>query len=330
VADINAMAQAIINKRNASLLPAPADTTTSQSGDFSSLLPYRPTYTPYTRQEFNPTVPINERPAGTENWTWTKNLNSRRLWDEEQNQKASDVLQRYQLDLGNWEDMLKLKQLDYQANQDKLTRESQQKQYDLSNLNTQLTAQGLIPASSLDDPSWKLNLNGALWKQAYDAGNYELANMYHQANEALRQQAGWGSGGADGSLTAGRMTQAGMPSWERTYNEQKYADTMAQQQFENELALAKYNASLSRGSGGGSASSSKISKELADGIIADMQNKKLYLINNGGDKNYLSQYMAQSIYEAQVAGAWDRISATDKARVLALINNTTNYDNSSS
>jgi hypothetical protein len=96
-----------------------------------------------------------------------------------------------------------------------------------------------------------------------------------------------------------------------------------------DTALAQLNqikAQTNKINSGGGVDSAKISKDLADAIIADMQNEKLYLINNGQNPADFSKYMSQSIKDAQNNGTWDLISNADKDRILAIINNTTNYD----
>ncbi|MEN6350741.1 MAG: hypothetical protein ABFD08_15275 [Syntrophomonas sp.] len=223
MADINAIADAIIAKRNAmnttsSLIPS------TQTTDFSSLVPSQPTYTPYTRETFNPTV--SGGPGSDLGWTWTKGVKSKQLFDQEQNQLAQDALQQYGLNLDAWKDALDVaKYTEEQRKQDE--------QNQLALTNQQLSAQGLVPSASVNDISAQLNANGAMWKAANDAGNTELANKYHMANEALREEAGWGSGGADGSLTAKYTTAAGTPN----------ANTIAAQQ-ETLRANAKLRMSI--------------------------------------------------------------------------------------
>jgi len=108
--------------------------------------------------------------------------------------------------------------------------------------------------------------------------------------------------------------------------------------LDNDYKQAQINKMYSNGSGGSSGGSggagnsggsggfdTKTSKSAADAIIADMQNEKLYLINNGGEPALYSQYMAQSIKDAQDQGIWDLLTDSDKAKVYALITQTTNY-----
>lgn len=147
----------------------------------------------------------------------------------------------------------------------------------------------------------------------------------------------------DRLLSQDKQTQE---NWEKTYgleagtlqNSPEYRQLVIEGMgLDNATKALNLNTKYSRNGGGtggrtvssdGSALSTKASKDVADAIINDMQNEKLYLINNGGNPADFSKYMAQSITEAQGKGVWDSISNTDKARIFSLINNTTNYDNS--
>lgn len=200
MADINLMAQTIIDKRKPSNSLIPTNQTAQSLAD---LIPDRPEYTPYTRQEFDNSP--RSGPGSQYGWTWTPGIKTRQVWDQEQDAKANDALNTYNSQLQAWKDMAEIIKLDWQNKQEQADKQ-------LVLQNQQLAAQNLVPTTSLNDISAQLRQNGAMWKAAYDAGNYELAEKYHQANEALRQAAGWGSGGADGSLTAGYMSAAGSPN----------------------------------------------------------------------------------------------------------------------
>lgn len=249
MADINAMAQAIINKRNTTgntaTSPSLTPTSMATKSDYeslASLIPSRPEYTAYVRQEFDDSP--QSGPGSEYGWTWTPGIKSRQIWNQEQDAKAQDALNAYNAKLADWQNVVEILKFDYLNKQ-------QQREKELANLNAQLTSMGLTPTTSVDDPSYKLNMLGAQWNAATDQATKDAI---HQQAEALRKQY-WGvSGGPDGSLTAKYMTMAGTPTYERQFNEQKYADALAQQELENQMALAKLNYSLSKGSGGGGSS----------------------------------------------------------------------------
>lgn len=200
MADLTALAQKIRSINS----PASASSTSlipsAQATDFSELLPSRPSYSPYSRQEFDPTV--SGGPGSDLGWTWTKGVRSKQLFDQEQDAKANDALQAYQFDLGAWQDAVNLAEMNYKAKQDALGLQ-----------NDQLISQGLVPSMSLNDPSARLRELGLLWNEATDQATKDYI---HNQAESLRQSAGWGAGGLDGSLTASRMSMAGSPNAETT------------------------------------------------------------------------------------------------------------------
>jgi len=245
--DVKSFAQQIAAKNSltgganstSSLTLTPA-VAKSDYESLASLIPSRPEYTPYVRQEFDDSP--RSGPGSEYGWTWTPGIKSRQIWNQEQDAKAQDALNAYNAKLADWQNMVEILKFDYLNKQ-------QQREKELANLNTQLASMGLTPTTSLDDPSYKLNMLGAQWNAATDQATKDAI---HQQAEAIRKQY-WGvSGGPDGSLTAKYMTMAGTPTYERQFNEQKYADALAQQAFENELTLAKLAASGSGSSGGSS------------------------------------------------------------------------------
>lgn len=240
-----------------SILPTAATKTTS----YADLLPARPTYTPYARQEFDDS-PITNGPGAEHGWTWTPGIKSRQIWDAEQDQKANDVLQQYNLDLAGWQDALKIAQA-----------EDERKRKELELQNAQLAAQGLVPTTSLSDPTPIIRQAGAEWQKAKAAGNQQAMNYWHGVAEQARIGAGWGSGGADGSLTARYMTNAGLPTWERQYKDTAYQDALKQQDLENSMKVAALAAKgrgggSGSGGGGGSGSGGAYPYRLYDDLVA--------------------------------------------------------------
>lgn len=210
--------------------------------NYADLLPARPEYKPYTKQEFDPTVPMSDRPAGTENWMWSKSTAQREAFEQAEQAKADERFRQYQTELAGWQDAVNLAKA-----------EDDRRRQDLKNYNEHLSAQGLTPAVSLYDPSPVIRQAQSEWQKAQAAGNKQAMDYWHNVAEQARIGAGWGSGGTDGSLTAGRLTAAGLPTWERQYKETAYNDALKQQDLENALALTKMTAKGGgSGSGGGS------------------------------------------------------------------------------
>ena len=199
-------------------------------------LPARPVYTEPAKEVFDWNVPVSERPAGTENWIWSKSRWAKDNWDREQQAKADAAYKQYQLDLMAWQDEAERKQREYEQQATAVKN-----YYD---------TQGLV-APLPGDPTPIIRQAGAEWQKAKAAGNQQAMNYWHGVAEQARIGAGWGSGGADGSLTARYMTNAGLPTWERQYKDTAYQDALKQQELENAMKVA---ALAAKGRGGGSGS----------------------------------------------------------------------------
>lgn len=110
---------------------------------------------------------------------------------------------------------------------------------DLDQQNNYAAAAGIVPSMSADDPTMLIRQAQNMYAQAQAAGNKEGMAAAHALAERIRQQYGWGSGGVDGSVTAGLMTMAGQPTYERNYNERAYADSRADTEWEKQLEMQK-------------------------------------------------------------------------------------------
>ena len=209
-------------------------------------LPARPVYTEPAKEVFDWNVPVSERPAGTENWIWSKSRWAKDNWDREQQAKADAAYKQYQLDLMAWQDEAERKQREYEQQATAVKN-----YYD---------TQGLV-APLPGDPTPIIRQAGAEWQKAKAAGNQQAMNYWHGVAEQARIGAGWGSGGADGSLTARYMTNAGLPTWERQYKDTAYQDALKQQELENAMKVA---ALAAKGRGGGSGSGGGSSSASAD------------------------------------------------------------------
>jgi hypothetical protein len=222
----------------------PSVQSTAKAANLADLLPARPEYTPYVKQEFDPTVPMSDRPAGTENWMWSKSTAQREAFEQAEQAKADERYRQYQTDLAGWTDAVKLAQYEQE-------QETQRQQQELASINAQLAAAGLNPLASLSElPSLRIRQYQDEYNKAKAAGDYVAMNNWHAKAEAERQNAGWGSGGIDGSLTAGLMSLAGTPTAETQHK----TDVLnyQKQQDANDYAVALAKAS----SGGGGSSSS--------------------------------------------------------------------------
>lgn len=228
---------ALANKIKGQQAAAPSLVPTT-SLNYADLLPARPTYRPYEKQEFDDRV--IDGPGASSGWTWKKGAALRQMWNDEQNRKADEVMRQYESDLAAWQDAVNLAKA-----------EEDRRRQDLKNYNEHLSAQGLTPAVSLYDPSPVVRQAQFEWQKAQAAGNKQAMDYWHNVAEQARIGAGWGSGGIDGSITAGRLTAAGLPTWERQYKETAYNDALKQQDLENSMKVAALTA---RGSGGGSGS----------------------------------------------------------------------------
>lgn len=233
--DLVALANKIKNQRSLNTQKSPLTPSTS---DYSDLLPSQPTYKPYRKEEFDSTV--EGGPGSDLGWTWTKGVKSKQLFDNEQQAKADNVYKQYQTELQKWQDAFNVAKA-----------QKDLEQQNLNNYNTQLTAQGLTPMTSLGDlPSVQIRQLGQAWQNTTDP---TLRDQYHQQALQVAQKAGLIPEGYTGSVNGlATLSAAGTPSYERTYKDQAYKDAVAQQEWENQLAQSKYNLSVNKASGSGS------------------------------------------------------------------------------
>ena len=184
----------------------------------------RPAYTAPAKEEFDWDVPVSERPQGTENWIWSRSRWAKDNWDKEQQAKADEAYKQYVMDIDAWKD-----------DADRKQREYEQQATAVKNYFDQ---QGLISPLP-GDPTSTIRQAQSEWQKAYAAGNQQDMDYWHNLAEQARGGAGWGSGGVNGNATAGYLTNAGLPTWERQAGEAAAEAAAQQQAFENQLALAE-------------------------------------------------------------------------------------------
>lgn len=207
------IAQKIVNRKEnrPSLVPE-----TSTGDNLANLLPARPTYTPYQAPEFSWDVPMSERPQGTENWIWSKSRWAKDNFDREHQVKGEEAYRKYLTDLTGWQDAMKIAQHEQE-------RREKQEQVAIDRFNQQLRDQGLVSVADPYDmtPIYRPVIENAQteWQKAHAAGDQHGMDYWHGVAEKARMDAGWGSGGADGSLTAKHMTPAGSKTWQRQSEE---------------------------------------------------------------------------------------------------------------
>lgn len=251
-------------------------------------LPDRPVYTQPSTEAFSWEVPISERPPGTEDWIWSRSMKAKDNWDKEQKNKSDDAYRNYTLQLEAW-----------QNDVDRIQRDYDRRAAEVRNYYDQ---QGLIPPLP-GDLTPIIRQAQSEWQKAYATGDQQAMNYWHNVAEQARLDEGWGSGGVDGNITAGYLSSAGLPTWERQYKETAYNDALKQQEFENQLAQDKYDLSVSSRNSSGSAAGSKPTKN--DYISAFMASASQYktAVNYQAD---LQRYKAEIIKYVGIDG-WNAL-----------------------
>lgn len=276
-------------------------------------LPSMPTYTAPTKETFDWNVPVSERPAGTEDWIWSRSRWAKDNFDNEQKAKADEAYRKYQTDLQNWQNTLSLINAQKEAEQQKL-----------ENYNTMLSTQGLTPMTSLSDyPSVQIRQLGQAWQNTTDP---TLRNQYHQQALQVAQKAGLIPEGYTGSVNGlATLSAAGTPSYEKTFSDTKYADALKQQQWENEYKerelaadTAYKNASLAaRGSSGGS------TKPTQSDYISTFMSSSSQYKTPSNYKADLQRYKADIIAYTGVAG-WQALINDADAQIKGWTQGKTN------
>jgi len=269
--------------------------TPTKTIDYSSLLP---TYTPPERKEFDWSVPMSERPAGTENWTWSRNIKAKQLWDAEQDKIQDNAYKKWQTE--------------YQAAKDYINLLNEQNQQKLSNINAQLTAAGLTPLASLDDlPSAQIRLLGQAWQNTTDQN---LRDQYHQLALQIAQKAGMIPEGYTGSVNGyANLSLAGTPTAESKLAQEKL--DYQKEKDAQDYALNYYK-TLKSGSSGSGGSSGKTLTPWQQYQIAEAESKKenaetkafkdyLTKFKNGGNaRRYLQKFGSQGNVDTAAVATW--------------------------
>jgi hypothetical protein len=265
--DINELARNMLqgNKSNASLIPTE---NTNNYNNPISLLPSRPEFTPYQREEFDATV--ENGPGASLGWTWTKGVKSKQLWDDEQQAKADDAYKGYQTDLAAWTDAVNLWKTNQELQQQKL-----------ENQNAQLSALGLTPSAYAGDPSAQIRQLGSMYQSTSDPS---LKAQYHKQALDLAKQAGWIQDGqvVDSVNSLPSMTMAGTPTFENQYKTDALNYEKEQDAYANALKAAKTQG------GGSSGSSSGNTDSIYDDAIEEMldgQSRHRQAILSGETRN---------------------------------------------
>lgn len=254
-----------------SIIPSPTSSTqatvktssTSTPSSPPSLLPMpnAPTYTPYNMRSFIPEPPgYSITTQG--NTSFTPTLAAKAQWNQQEQTKANLALQQYQADLQKYNTSLNAWKA---RNEDAWNKyqfgnlsAAQQAQIDQNNQNradkymeSYYNSAGLIAPLYPGDPSATIRYWQGEWQKANEIGDQAGMDHAHKMAEQARQTAGWGSGGDAGSLTAGIMTQSGLPTAASTrqaaIDQADLAVKNAQAQLYTHQANAPYSAS---GSGG--------------------------------------------------------------------------------
>lgn len=222
----------------------------------------RPVYSEPTQENFDWTVPVAERPQGTEDWIWSRSRWAKENWDKEQDSKKDAAYKKYTIDLADW-------QAQQEAEQQKLT-----------NYNNQLTAMGQTPMTSLNDlPAVQIRRLGQAWQSTTDPA---LRDQYHQQALQLAQNAGLIPQGYAGSVNGlPTLGLAGTPSYAAT--QQDIVNRQNQQKIEQDQQQIDYATSkpyykTSSGSGSKKTTTQDADdayKDDANGIINELTDASL-------------------------------------------------------
>ena len=188
-------------------------------------------------------------------------------WQRGKQQAHDEYRARY---MDEWNRYMNMLDEAYRRDSMNLDEAYRRDNMNLGQQNLHYQSQGLTPGMSLNDPSAQIRQLQSIAHEASKVGDMDRFNWAHSEAEKLRIAAGWGSGGADGSLTQHLMTQAGQPSWDRTAYEQKYADDRADVEWEKNFKersfsadeAYRYSALANKGSSGGGGG--KTTKEIQE------------------------------------------------------------------
>ena len=197
------------------------------------IIPSAPKYDPYQRQDMQFTPGFRLGKSGQE--TIVPTLSAKNQWNEQENQKAVDAYNQYMTIYEPWKvntqnawskyesDLAQRNnELNRQSNMDlaKLPYSSmtayQQADSDRAGMENQYKYTGLIPSdpsNAASIASFKINQAKQMYDSAKIRGDAAGMAQAHAMAEQARKEAGWSSGGADGSLTDSLMTAAGTPSY---------------------------------------------------------------------------------------------------------------------
>lgn len=212
------------------------------------IIPSAPKYDPYQRQDMQFTPGFRLGKSGQE--TIVPTLSAKNQWNDQENQKAVDAYNQYMTIYEPWKvntqnawskyesDLAQRNnELNRQSNMDlaKLPYSSmtayQQADSDRAGMENQYKYTGLIPSdpsNAASIASFKINQAKQMYDSAKVRGDAAGMAQAHAMAEQARKEAGWSSGGADGSLTNSLMTAAGTPSYnmnkdtiDLTYNQNR-------------------------------------------------------------------------------------------------------------
>ena len=270
-------------QNTASLAPS------AKATDYSSLMPKE--YVPYKREEFDWTTPNSEKPSGTEDWNWTRNIKAKQLFDQEQNAAEESAYKKYLTD--------------YNAAKDYVSLAQQQQQQALDNQNTQLTAAGLTPLASLNElPYLQIQQLGEKWQGTTDptlrnSFNQQALNLAKSYNIVPQDYVG----SVNGYIPA---TVAGTPTAETQYK----TDVL---NYQKQQDAAQAAAALSKGSGsssggGGSGGTKQFADDLYSATIEEMlggqsRHRKAISAGESRSPHSYNSYVNKAIQMAQQAGS---------------------------
>ncbi len=252
-----------------------------------------PVYVPPTKQEFDWTVPDSEKPAGTEDWTWSRSLKAKQLFDQEQAQNEESAYKKYQADYGAYRDALSLAQQQQEA------RQKQVSDY--------YASQGLV-APVAGDPSGAIRQLGQMYQSTTDPS---LQAQYHKQALDLARQAGWITDGQNVASVNSlpNMTMAGTPTAEYQMKQDALNYEKQQDEIANAIAMMK-----AQNSGGGGSSLTpyqqyQIQKDQASMPSAETQAMRDYLTkfqDGANARAYLQKFGSQGNIDISTLAKWGK------------------------
>lgn len=237
-----------------------------------------PVYVPPKKQEFDWSVPDSEKPAGTEDWTWSRSLKAKQLWDNEQAQNEESAYKKFIAD--------------YQAYTDALNLALKQQEAKQKQVSDYYASQGLV-APVAGDPSGAIRQLGQMYQSTTDPS---LQAQYHKQALDLARQAGWIQEGQDVASVNSlpNMTMAGTPTAEYQMKQDALNYQMEQDKIANAIAAMK-----AQNSGGGGLTpyqQYQIQKDQANQESAETKAMKKYLTKfqeGGNARRYFQKFGSQ-------------------------------------